>query len=62
MRRRQILASKIAEEINTGNLFDSMEDDMLAVAYETEFGTKPHHRMKRDTIVGKLNDARNICA
>lgn len=42
--------------------YDTLSDRALAAAFEAEFGKRPHHRMKRDTIVRKLNDACNECA
>lgn len=49
-------------ELESPHLFEDMSDAALAAAFEAEFGKRPHHRMKRDTIVRKLNDACNECA
>jgi len=39
--------------------WEGLADSALASCYEAEFGKKPHHRMKRETIVERLNDAAN---
>ena len=42
--------------------YDELSDSILEDCYEAEFGKPPHHRMKRETIVRKLNDACNVSA
>lgn len=37
--------------------WDDLSDIGLSAAYEAEFGKKPHWKMKRETIVERLNDA-----
>lgn len=65
MRRRQILTLNRPAPVTSIKTtlvvdFDRMSDELLARAFEAEFGAKPHHRMKRQTIVERLNDACNI--
>lgn len=35
-----------------------LDDQSLAYAYRDEFGEMPHHRMKRDTVIQRLREAR----
>lgn len=37
--------------------FDNLSDDELADLYKKEFGKKPHHKKKRETIIQDLNEA-----
>jgi len=67
MRRRQANAvgrsrpadpfKELAERVENRPLrYDELSDSILADCYEGFFGKPPHHRMKRETIVERLND------
>lgn len=55
MRRRQILAQKTKPEQKKAKLSPADE-------YEARFGKRPHHRMKTETILERLNDPGNFGA
>lgn len=41
---------------------EDLSDAVLALTYKEAFGKTPHHKMKRETIIGRLNDLGNIRA
>ena len=61
MRRRQAnavgaSAPPLPPVATEGRNYADMPDAELFAAYRTTFGKPPHHRMKRETIVERLND------
>ena len=50
MRRRQILAAKMVQ-----TRLEDMADEYLEELYFEKYGKPPHHRMKRETILERLN-------
>lgn len=57
MRRRQAFAEGRSRPPHPSEEYTDMSDADLSEAYRLTFGAKPHHRMKRETIVERLNDA-----
>jgi hypothetical protein len=58
-RRRQIYAagrSRPPQLAQEGRQFADMDDAELRAAYRLAFGADPHWKMKRETIVDRLND------
>lgn len=62
MRRRQALSKNPDQfAVNTVRQREDVTD--LHALYVAKFGKRPHHRMKRETIIARLNDdASNISA
>ena len=65
MRRRQILPQRVGYQFGTAPTpaerppeprYSALSDDDLIAAYVAKFGDRPHHRMKRETIEGKLEN------
>lgn len=52
-------AGKAAEAVASAGpalAFEAMSDRVLAECFEAQFGSRPHHRMKRETILARLHD------
>lgn len=72
MRRRQILreyemarrrAGKPADAQPANQVpLEQLPDDVLAAMYKQKYGKAPHHRMKRSSILERLNDALQFSA
>lgn len=45
-------------ETNPADPFDSMDDEALAQRYQAIYDKKPHHLMKRETIVAAIKEAK----
>ncbi len=65
MRRRQVLPQRAGYQFGTTPTpaerpsearHSALSDDDLIAAYVAKFGDRPHHRMKRETIEGKLEN------
>lgn len=55
MRRRQMMARKPVQPQRS-------TDEDLKAQFQAKFGKPPHWKMKRETIVERLNDTGNVSA